>query len=212
MAVASRHLAHRVGSFAPDEAFTCGLLSQIGRLGLASVFPDEYADALYAVATDGSEQLVEIERRVFGIDHNKLAAEMMSDWHLPVLFCDAVRAQGAPDTTDIEPNPRTHLLARILHLGGFISLILTQPTVHRDTLSVLVQDADRLSISPYVFHETFDAISREWCEAGGIFSVRTRLVPPLAEIYSQAREYRESLQEQSDPASRLPREGYYARG
>ena len=213
VAAACRHLAHRVKKFAPDEAFTCGLLSQIGRLALATSFPDEYTEVLHTTAIDSTTELTGIERAAFEIDHNQLAAMIMADWHLPVIFCEAVHAQGAPEAGHVELKSRTHLLARMLFLSGSISGVLTRPTVYRDTLSLLLQDANRLGISPCVFHETFDAISQEWREAGRVFSVRTRSLPPLAEIYSQAQECRGFLQEQqAEMVSYPPPEGCEARG
>jgi HD-like signal output (HDOD) protein len=181
VAAACRHLAHRVKKFAPDEAFSCGLLNQIGRLALATCFPEEYTVALHTAASDNTTELTEIERAAFETDHNELAAMMMADWHLPAIFCEAVQAQEAPEAGYVKPNSRAHLLARMLSLSGSISGVLTRPTVFQDTLSMLLRDANRLGISPCVFHETFDAISQEWREAGRVFSVRTRSLPPLAE-------------------------------
>lgn len=90
---ASRHITYFVGGFAPDEAFTCGLLSQLGRLALATAFPKPYADTLFTVGAENPRELAEAERAVFEIDHNELTAELIADWQMPVLFCDAVRMQ-----------------------------------------------------------------------------------------------------------------------
>ncbi len=197
-AVAARHLANHLKNFAPDEAFTCGLLSWIGRLALATAFPQRYADVLehvfrqYRAASTRlchpSCELVETETSAFGIKHNELAAEMMADWHMPAIFCEAVRAQDAPDAGNPDVHSRACQFARILHLTGPIVLLLTQPTIYQDTLSILAEEAARQGITPYLCHEMLDAISREWSDAGTIFSVHTRQVPPLAEIYAQAQE------------------------
>lgn len=192
-AAAARHLAHHIKKFAPDEAFTCGLLCQIGRLALATAFPEEYAETLHAVTTDNPEELNELEQAAFGINHDELAAEMMADWHIPVIFCEAVRAQTKAGTVELDPDSRVCLLARILHLSGSISRVLVRPTVYRDTLATLVREANSLQVTPYVYHELFDATSQEWREVGAILSVRTRPVPPLAEIYSHAQERRALL-------------------
>jgi len=42
-AVAARQIAAQLANFPPDEAFTTGLLSKIGRLALATAQPQEYA-------------------------------------------------------------------------------------------------------------------------------------------------------------------------
>jgi hypothetical protein len=59
-----------------------------------------------------------------------------------------------------------------------------------------VVKANKLGIGPGVYHEVFDSISQEWREVGAIFSVPTRRVPPLAEMYSQAAENAIALGEQ----------------
>ena len=186
-AVVARHVATRVKDFAPDETFTCGLLCQIGRLALACAFPDRYADVLTVIASEDTNELAEIERELFGLDHAELAAEMMGDWHMPAIFRSAVRAQLAPNASDLSPDSREHLMARILHFGGSVSLILTRPTVCRETFSDVLLEANRLGIAPDVYHDAFDALSREWRDAGAILTVQTRHVPPLGEMYAQAR-------------------------
>lgn len=213
-AVAARHVAHHVKKFAPDEAFTCGLLCQIGRLALATAFPEEYAKTLHAVAIDNPEELNGLEQAAFDINHDVLAAEMMTDWHMPAIFCEAVRTQTTVGATDLDPDSRVCLFARVLHLCGSISLVLVRPTVYRDTLSTLVREANSLHVTPYVYHEMFDAISQEWCEVGAILSVRTRLVPPLAEVYSHAQERRAVLEGMEvDPVlESLGGGGYSGRG
>lgn len=212
-AAAARHISNRLRSFAPDEAFTCGLLSQIGRLAMATVFPGSYAEVLETVVGGNNEELSKIERAVCGIDHNELAAEMMGDWHMPAIFRDAVRIQDDPGGGGLEPASRVYQFARVLHLAGSVSRILVHPTVYRETLSTLVLESNGLGIGPHVYHEVFDAISQEWRDAGQILSVRTRRVPSLAEIYTQAQEQRSILTEQGPEGSAavIPG-GYCARG
>jgi HD-like signal output (HDOD) protein len=197
-AVAARHLAHHLRGFAPDEAFTCGLLCQIGRLALATAFPEEYSRVLRTATHDDGDEFLEQEKSAFGLNHNELAAEWMADWYLPAVFCDAVRNQTAPDAGTLNEDSRALRFARILHFTRSIALVLTSPTVYRDTLSTLAEEAHHLGITPYVCHEMLDAIAREWLEVGDILSVRARPVPPLAEIYAQARERQEDLVENAN--------------
>lgn len=184
-ACTARHIAHILKNFAPDEAFTCGLLSTIGKLVLASVFPESYSEALRMLDNDDEQELIKIEHTMFDVDHNELSARMMEVWHIPVIFCDAVRYHGNPDIEDENGDICDRQLARILHLAGSFSYILTRSTIYRDTLSSLVLEANQLGISPEVCHEVFDAITQEWRDSGAIFSVKTHRVPTLAELYSQ---------------------------
>lgn len=192
-AVAARHIASRCRKFPPDEAFTCGLLCRLGRLALATAFPDAYGEVLKSAAVESSADLAVIEREAFGIDHEQLAAAMMSDWHMPRVFCDAVLIQSAVNGIDFESDARHERFARILHLSDLIASVLTHSTVYCDTLSALVIESNQVGIAPQVYHEMFDGISQEWREVGAILSVKTRRVPPIAEIYERAEERRETL-------------------
>ncbi len=190
--VVSRHLSRIIKDFSPDEAFTCGLLSQVGRLAFANAYPERYSQALAVIGDDHSE-LSEFELELFGICHNALAAEMMADWHLPQLFRDAVRAQEKPDADTVEAESRVQKFAKILHLAGSISEVLISPTVDPETLSTITNEAFQLGIRPDVLQEAFDAVRSEWSEAGRIFSVPTRNVPTLAEIHSRCTKRRLDL-------------------
>lgn len=181
----ARHIANILKNFAPDEAFTCGLLSPIGKLAFACVFPESYSEALRMLEHDDEQELLKIEHTMFDIDHNELSARMMEEWHMPEIFCNAVRFQGNPDMDDGSDNIRARHFARVLHLAGSFSYVLTRPTVYRDILSSLVLEANQLGITPEICHEVFDAISQEWRDSGTIFSVKTRRVPTLAELYAQ---------------------------
>ena len=194
-AVTVRSVVRRLKNFATDEAFTVGLLSKIGRLALATAYPEAYAYALGLVEADLPGELVKIEQEVLEIDHNELSAEMLADWHLPEVFCDAVRHQDPTAPGVLEPGSRAEQLARILHLAGSLAPMMTHPKVYRDSLSHLVNQANRLGIKPDVFPELFDSVGHEWREAGAILSVTTRSVPSLAEIYAQAHARRDALGE-----------------
>lgn len=183
-AATARHVAGRLKSFLPDEAFTCGLLCQIGRLALATVYPQSYAAVLEEVKISG-RQLCEVERDVLDIDHNELAAEMMSDWGLPASFCNAVRRQDETGPADRSVEPQTDPLAGLLRLGGLVSLLLVKAPVSFE-FATLTQAANLAGVQPLVLPEVFDGIRGEWQDLGTIFKVKTRESAPLIELRAQA--------------------------
>lgn len=191
-AVAARHLAKLLKKFSPDEAFTCALLSQIGRLAFASAYPDRYAQAL-SVMGDDDEDLSQFECELFGISHNDLAGEMMADWHLPELFTMAVRAQESPDASGLEPESQAYQFAKLLHLSNSIADVLIESTVDPEKLSSITNEAYHMGIRPDTLQQAFDSIREEWRNAGGIFSIPTRDVPTLAEIHSRCMKRRTDL-------------------
>ena len=210
----ARHFTNILKNFNPDEAFTCGLLSPVGKLAFACVFPETYTEALHMVDHDNDRELAAVEHTMFGIDHNELAANMMAEWYMPEIFCNATRMQGNPDAEEGGNNVRERQFARILHLAGSFSYVLTRPTIYKDTLSSLVLEANQLGITPQVCHEVFDAISQEWRGSGAIFSVATRDVPTLAELYAQALDQEETATSpDTGPAScKSPAGDSHARG
>jgi HD-like signal output (HDOD) protein len=64
-----------------DQAYTAGLLHNIGRLGLFVVHPQEYADLLTGAALGAD--LLALEREAFGVDHCEAGRWLAERWGLP---------------------------------------------------------------------------------------------------------------------------------
>lgn len=193
-AVAARHIVCRLGSFCPDDAFTCGLLSKIGQLALATVQPELLAQILNSVDPDDVAGRLSRENEVFGINHNELTAEMMAEWFLPELFRKAVVAQDDPDHSDLDPDSRPLRLARTLQLSGFVSKAFTQARLSRSAMSAIDGALKHLGIQRPAFEADFEVIKDHWQSAGQIFSIETGEVPALKEIYATAAEHRNQLE------------------
>lgn len=193
-ATAVRHLAQQLRGFAPDEAFTCGLLSKVGRLAFATVFPERYDSLLRIVQQGDPSELTELETSMFELDHNQITQLMLADWHLPEVFRNAVIAQDAPEERTPINADRSMFLAHLLHYGGLLSSVLTQSTVFREDLTSLIIKAKRIGIEPDIHQSVFDAVAEEWREASEVYQVDARRVPPLAEIYALARRRQEGLE------------------
>ncbi|HNQ24444.1 MAG TPA: HDOD domain-containing protein [Phycisphaerae bacterium] len=86
----SRHL--RIG--VADEAFTAGLLHDIGRAVLAHCFPWQ-DQALRAAGRSCGSLDGQWERRVSGVDHGELGARVLKQFGLPELLQDVVRSHHA---------------------------------------------------------------------------------------------------------------------
>ena len=78
-----------------DDAFTAGLLHDIGKLILASRFPKEYT-AVIKGATESSKPLWAEEREIFSATHAEVGAYLLSIWGLPNLVIDAVAYHHNP--------------------------------------------------------------------------------------------------------------------
>ena len=87
--VAAKTLAARLRAGDPDEAFTAGVLHDVGRLILAMRFREEYWQCVGGASESGA-----IERKEaagLGVDHAEVGGWVLEAWGLPPGIVEAVR-------------------------------------------------------------------------------------------------------------------------
>jgi len=92
-------LAEKAGRQAADDAFTAGLLHDLGKLVLAAEFPDKFQQTLDR-ARVGAVPVSEIERDVFGAAHGEISAYLLVNWGLPLALGEAVAYHHNPSRSD----------------------------------------------------------------------------------------------------------------
>jgi len=65
----------------PDEAFTCGLLHDIGKLVLWELLPKSYLRVVEAARADNGN-IADCERRIIGVDHSVVGRRLAEHWRL----------------------------------------------------------------------------------------------------------------------------------
>ncbi len=145
----------------PDESFSCGLLASIGRLGFATVFPDQYSAILTMKLDD--DALAGEERNQFGIDHTHLSAEMLDSWGLPPVFTMAVRSHELPPNDCSTPGTRAHALCVALNLATKIGRMLNVDEAHRrKQVSVLLSTAAVLGLVEKEITQLIAEVVEDW--------------------------------------------------
>ncbi len=94
-AVASRLLARRVGYKSEDNAFTAGLLHDIGKSLLDRAAHEEFMAAIQ-LSKDEKLPLYVAERRIFGLSHADVGGRLAEIWNLPVDLRLAVARHHEP--------------------------------------------------------------------------------------------------------------------
>ncbi|MEA1053799.1 HDOD domain-containing protein, partial [Lamprobacter modestohalophilus] len=79
MALICRELGRVTSLAPPEELFTCALMTRIGLLAFATIYPRAFSEILDAKPAD----LATAERQRFGFDHNELSAEMLESFGVP---------------------------------------------------------------------------------------------------------------------------------
>jgi len=94
VAMATKALTTRLRAGDPEEAFTAGLLHDVGRLLLAMRFRDDY---WRAVGGAGEVEAVDrLEAEHLGIDHAEVGSWVLEAWNLPPSIVELVAQHHAP--------------------------------------------------------------------------------------------------------------------
>lgn len=149
----------------PDESFTCGLLSGIGRLALATAFPIEYGELL--VRDLDALALLEAEAHDFGLDHAVLSAELLADWGLPEIFCQAVRHHELPAEAPFTAGSRAQALTSALHFASRVGALLNLDAAERwERLPSLYHAAAQLGLEDTEVPPLVDSVVAQWHDWG----------------------------------------------
>ncbi|MBI4717603.1 MAG: GGDEF domain-containing protein [Planctomycetes bacterium] len=117
-AVAARVVARLVGAGSTHEAFAAGLLSQIGRMVLASAVADDYAEIL-AQARNAPRDLPPLERGLWGQTYATIGGHLLRRWGLPETLCTAITAFRDP-----QQGEDANGLARVLNLAELAACVV----------------------------------------------------------------------------------------
>lgn len=113
-----------------EAAFTLGLLHDIGRLVLASCFPQAHAQMLdHRQAHDTT--VLESERAILGIDHAEVGALMAEHWRFSPDLIDAIRHHHGP-AASARPG-----LAGLVHVADNIAHALDLSRLEDDAVPTL---------------------------------------------------------------------------
>ncbi|MEM9445972.1 MAG: response regulator [Verrucomicrobiota bacterium] len=96
------HLASKIAAFEKaekktiDEAFTGGLLHDIGQLILYFNFPDTYNE-IFEKTKNGQVSLSDLEEELIGSSHAEVGSFLLGLWGLPLPIIDAIRMHHSPN-------------------------------------------------------------------------------------------------------------------
>ena len=184
-AVALQWLTLRTRAAPPEEAFAVGLLANIGRLALATMFPDGYS-SLLEQAKEGAADLIELEHQVLVMTHNEVSAVLLHDWGLPKFFTEPVFHGEQPELGNFVEGSRPYMLAWSLMLANHIAdICLAEENARRAMMPSLMLMGSRLSIDAETLYPMCDKVVEEWRAWAAELDVESRAVPPFEDL-SQA--------------------------
>jgi diguanylate cyclase (GGDEF)-like protein len=186
-ALAANNLGILVAVAPHAELFTCGLLSNIGRLTLAAVYPEAYSDLLCQCHGQNPQALLEGEQRSFALDHNQLSAAMLLDWGIPKLFSEAVLVHETPAACDAPPGSRPYRLAYLLHLAAQLAESCFLDEHQRSAqLPRLFHVAENIGLSPEQLVRAGDQMLAEWHDWSTLLQIVTHDVASFSNLETEA--------------------------
>ncbi len=170
-AVSADRFARETRAAAGDEAFTLGLLHDVGSLAFATVHPREYGYVL-GIAADSESKRREREREVFHVCSRQLTGLMLADWQIPAPLVAAVVRRGEHRPEQPE---RAQRLADLVDLSVTTGrMVAAQKPLAREEYEGLGPVLQRLEIDRPRFEALLEEIISAWREWGVELDVETR--------------------------------------
>ena len=162
---------------APEEAFTIGLLAEIGQLALAQTYPLEYSHCLQNITGN----LLEHEQIAFAIDHDQITLAMLEDWGLPERVTGTVHLFQQWNANRLDCNAcnaglsvQTEKLANHLKLASLLAGDHDlNAALHIDFL------LDNLAISTPQLDTLKKQLLLDWCDWGSFLLIPTTEIPEV---------------------------------
>lgn len=182
-AIALQAVVRQARILPPEEAFCLGLLSDVGSLGFATIFPEAYGKL---VGEGGGDNDLEArERETFALSRHELSVAMMRDWGIPQGVVDPVQYLLHPESAPYENGSRPFQLLHALVLARYIATICVSPEADwRSMMPQLFMLGGRLSLEADALTELCDATVREWHDWGAMLNVKTKELPAFADMSS----------------------------
>jgi putative nucleotidyltransferase with HDIG domain len=117
----ARQCGHR-----PAEAYTAGLLHDIGRLGLLTAYTKEYQEILSGAAA-WPEDMLAHEREVFGVDHVAAGAWLAREWQLPESLTLVITRHHEPPKGELDMVALVQIACRFAEFLGYAVTEAAEP-------------------------------------------------------------------------------------
>lgn len=116
-AITAEKMVAALGLRSREEAFTAGLLHDMGKVVLGTFVEVDDQPIKAMVARDGVP-FDEAERCVLGVDHAEVAAELLKSWKVPGDVVAAARWHHRPE----EAEPQHRQIVDIVHLADALAM------------------------------------------------------------------------------------------
>lgn len=197
MAIAMQELGKVTRVSAADELFACGLMTRIGCLALATVYPDKYTELIEKQAPDSP--LSELEQQYLQTDHNELTAAMLINFGVPGIFVESAYYHEAPDESGFSEGSRPYQIVHLLNMAKQIADSGLADKSGRDKrISELILVGGKIGLDTNSFGAFIDQVMQEWRAWRNILKLSaTELPPPFHKMINTSAPRQENVTDAS---------------
>ncbi len=159
--VLARWLARKLHAGDPEEAFTAGLLLEIGLLALTRVYKH---GSVALQLTYPLTSLLATEEEVYGVHHRQIGETLLRSWRFPERIVACQQSFACTGTTNGVSD-----LASVCAIAGALSACICEPQVDLGELFGTVEVSFGLARS--VIAEAVSAALENVCQIAGAFDV-----------------------------------------
>ena len=185
--IAAKHLAAGARLAVAEEIFVLGLLGNIGQLGLATAYPEEYGNVLEHTKGKALNELYRQEHDKFGCDQAELSGAILADMHFPKIFQALAHDFQQPECSKMAEGSREWRLLHLLHVASLLAdACLASPAERGKLVAKLRLHAARVAIETDHLIEIGDACVRDWLDWLELLNMGMVHIPPFAELLNQS--------------------------
>ena len=181
-AVSARSLAEAVGADA-EEAFTLGLLQDLGLLALFIVYPHavQHWDTLCAADPD---ERYHLEQELFGITHDKVGQLLGENWHLPEELTIPWAAHHCLEWDDQDPGVQR--LARIAACSDWMAAVYSATDKRLALVCCRRRICETLGVDQHRIDALLAALPKSVEDAALALGVNIGRQSPLTDVLADA--------------------------
>lgn len=138
VALVSQTFAEQTNLCEPEEAFTAGLLHDIGKAILVQYFPDDFLE-VWKEKQKHNLTCLEAEKRILGTHHSQIATRVARKWLLPPSLLDVLRCHH-----DVHKKQDNRDLTLLVHGADVVVNTWKKNLVEKPVLSSMDPDAKAL--------------------------------------------------------------------
>ena len=175
-----------------EEAFTCGLLQNIGQLIFATTLSDDYDKILDTLEQKGHQDADNaradqslIEQQLIGITHTEIGFEVAKMWGLPESLLLPIKYHHQPQEYD-GGNPKHKLTIRASYLAGLLAKIFYSSTPEVYHKQFRNEAKQLLQLKVLGVNTVLKLIDQSIDQSAKFFGIKISQVKSVAEILQEA--------------------------